>query len=263
MHDPTTDEKIQQLVQAVLQAVDTRLDGIRHEMAQFGDDVERRHHEVLTTIAALEQRIDAMAAAPTATTTGAPAAGMGDRMEQATKLLIERIETAQRASMAATNQRLTQLDERIEALRPTATPRPATTEPTSGTPATAAPTAPPVQAVPAAWTERAEPITGSLPHLTNAELDRISKPLITYGHITSQVPIVPDHHGLRQMTAAPMPPLVTPTVGDGSAPTIIPAAAPAAPVGGDDEIDINRLASLLSEKLGQFSLPNGTDPGAR
>ncbi len=57
MNEPTTDEKIQQLVRAVLDAVDSRLDGVRHELAVFSGDVERRHHEVLDALAALEQRV--------------------------------------------------------------------------------------------------------------------------------------------------------------------------------------------------------------
>lgn len=58
MNEPTTDEKIQQLVRAVLDAVDSRLDTIRHELAVFSGDVERRHHEMLDALASLERRVD-------------------------------------------------------------------------------------------------------------------------------------------------------------------------------------------------------------
>ena len=60
MNEPTTDEKIQQLVRAVLDAVDSRLDGVRHELAVFSGDVERRHHEVLDVLAAVERRVAAL-----------------------------------------------------------------------------------------------------------------------------------------------------------------------------------------------------------
>lgn len=58
MNEPTTDEKIQQLVRAVLEAVDSRLAGVRHELADFAADVEHKHHQMLSSIAALERRVE-------------------------------------------------------------------------------------------------------------------------------------------------------------------------------------------------------------
>ncbi len=57
MSEPSTDEKIQQLVRSVLQAVDARLDAVRHELAAFAAEEEQRHHQVLGTIASLERRV--------------------------------------------------------------------------------------------------------------------------------------------------------------------------------------------------------------
>ena len=57
MSEPTTDEKIQQLVRSVLQAVDSRLDAVRHELAVHAAEEEQRHHQVLGTIASLERRL--------------------------------------------------------------------------------------------------------------------------------------------------------------------------------------------------------------
>ena len=57
MSEPTTDEKIQQLVRSVLQAVDSRLDAVRHDLAVHAAEEEQRHHQVLGTIASLERRL--------------------------------------------------------------------------------------------------------------------------------------------------------------------------------------------------------------
>ncbi|MFZ4718857.1 MAG: hypothetical protein ACOYMR_05505 [Ilumatobacteraceae bacterium] len=58
MNEPTTDEKIQHLVRAVLEAVDSRLASVRHELADFAADVEHQHHQILSSIAALERRVE-------------------------------------------------------------------------------------------------------------------------------------------------------------------------------------------------------------
>jgi hypothetical protein len=60
MSEATTDDKIEQLVRSVLEAVDVRLDAVRHEVAGFAADVEQRHHEVLATVASLDERLDAL-----------------------------------------------------------------------------------------------------------------------------------------------------------------------------------------------------------
>lgn len=57
MSEPSTDEKIQQLVRSVLQAVDARLDAVRHDLAAFAAEEEQRHHQVLGTISSLERRV--------------------------------------------------------------------------------------------------------------------------------------------------------------------------------------------------------------
>ena len=59
--EPTTDEKIELLVRSVLEAVDARLDAVRHEIAGFAADVEQRHHHVLESVAALDARVSALA----------------------------------------------------------------------------------------------------------------------------------------------------------------------------------------------------------
>jgi hypothetical protein len=80
MNDPRNDETIQQLVRAVLDAVDSRLGGIRHELAVFSGDVERHHHEVLDALAAMERRVNALEreAGDRTSTTSA----VRDRLEQ-------------------------------------------------------------------------------------------------------------------------------------------------------------------------------------
>lgn len=97
MSELTTDEKIQQLVHSVLQAVDTRLDAVRHELAVFAAEEEQRHHQVLGTIASLERRL-------------------GD---------LERADVARRSSSTNIHERLDEMNERIDVLaRPGAAPMP-------------------------------------------------------------------------------------------------------------------------------------------
>lgn len=213
MYD-TTDEKIHQLVGAVLEAVDERLDRMRHELAEHSSDVERQHHQVLATIAALTARVDQLStrASPPPATREQPVPDNADRMEQATKVLIDRIESSQRNLMSATNQRLTQMNERLEELRSRFDAPPARPVVPDAPPTIAPNPSPPL----------ASRIAGPLPHLTNAEFDQISRPLISHNHIANHV---------TSQVAVP---------------------APAA----DGAIDMDRLTSLLTEKLGHLALPS-------
>jgi|GEM_PF-2669408 len=88
MSEPSTDEKIQQLVRSVLLAVDSRLDAVRHELAVHAAEEEQRHHLVLGTIAALERRV-------------------GD---------LERSDAARRSSSSNLLERLDELNTRIDML---------------------------------------------------------------------------------------------------------------------------------------------------
>jgi hypothetical protein len=60
MSDPTMDDKIQQLVRSVLEAVDSRLSSVRAEMLAAGNDVQHRHQQLLDTVVALQQRVDTL-----------------------------------------------------------------------------------------------------------------------------------------------------------------------------------------------------------
>ena len=64
MTEPTTEAKIELLVRSVLEAVDARLDAVRHELASFSNDVEQRHHQLLESMAALDARLTALASRP-------------------------------------------------------------------------------------------------------------------------------------------------------------------------------------------------------
>jgi hypothetical protein len=101
MNEPTTDEKIQQLVRAVLEAVDSRLDGVRHELAVFAGDVERRHHQVLDVIAGMEQRVAHLERVQgDAVVTAATAGTLADRLEHL-QTRLDRLETDAHAAMTA------------------------------------------------------------------------------------------------------------------------------------------------------------------
>jgi hypothetical protein len=66
VNEPTNDDKIQQLVRSVLEAVDTRLAGVRAEMSAAANDVQHHHQQLLATVVGLQHRIDALSLQRTA-----------------------------------------------------------------------------------------------------------------------------------------------------------------------------------------------------
>lgn len=202
MSELTTDQKIEQLVLSVLSAVDTRLNEVRDEMHTLAEDVERRHHAVLLHFQELENRIEH---GPTeaALSGGDPLAA---RMEQATQVLLERIEAMQQRNTIATNERFASLSAAIEQLR--------------GTSAT--------------------PVAPLLPGLDEMSAPlRVSRPATATGPIPVLSPIVEP----------------SPTLADIPAPAhAVDAVIEPAPAA-SESIDLNQLADLLSERLGQLSLP--------
>jgi hypothetical protein len=215
MTEPTTEAKIELLVRSVLEAVDARLDAVRHELASFSNDVEQRHHHLLDSMAALDARIT---------------------------------ELVNRPAVAGDDQTVTKLTDELERLRvrvdslvagnsfTTAAPLPEPSATTTGT-----------------------------HQITREELDEISRPFVT--RITTQVPIVPDptgHHEPVQHMPLSVPPAVTPhfasaavTV-DGREATSETATTEPQPAA-DDAIDLDQLASLLTERLGSLTLPTRQD----
>ncbi|MBI4932695.1 MAG: hypothetical protein HY828_02380 [Actinobacteria bacterium] len=233
MTEPTTEEKIQLLVKSVLEAVDARLDTVRHELATFSNDVEQRHHQLLESMAALDARITELAAGPTSPPDAAATARLTADLE-ALRLQVESL-----------------------ASRPAPAPPAALAD--APAPAAALVLAPAAEVAPDV-PEPADPavVTGSH-QITREELDEISRPIVT--HITTQVPVVPDptkHHDPVEHMPLRVPPMVTPHFGT-------PHAAPVADEHGDvaapagDEIDLDQLASLLNARLGSLSLPTRHD----
>jgi hypothetical protein len=182
-------------------------------------------------------------------------------MAQATKILVERLEAAQRNAALATDRKVAQLGEQIEALRAaTAAPLVSPTTPVSSP--TSAPAAASEQSVPGpagrdapndrtpapAMSGSFGHITGQLPHLDDHALAEISRPLFEHGPVHGSESPISDTARLRQVTAPPMPPLV---------PTSMSPAMPAAPAvhTAHEDVDIARLTSLISEKLDHLSLP--------
>lgn len=199
MAEPS-DDKIELLVRSVLAAVDARLVEIRAEIKAVSTGVEQRHRQVLTHIHDLEHRWAASAGE-----TGHAGAGgdpLAARMEQATQVLLERIEAMHQRNTMATNERFALINHALEQLNSGAF-------------------------VPAA---------AAIPM---ASLDEMNAPL-RVGPPTGRVPIAA--HAPTTVTLPPIPPLA--------------AETPSAELAGESEpIDMNRLADLLSERLGQISLP--------
>lgn len=189
MTDPTTDQKIEQLVRSVLAAVDTRLGEVRDQMQSLAADVERRQAGIMMHLQELERRLEhgALEVAPTG------ADPLAARMEQATQVLLERIEAMHQRNTMATNERFANLSASIELLR--SAPAPGALPPTPIIPG----------------------------------LDQMSAPLC--------VPV-------PAMTTGPIPVLSITS----------PPLEPAPPVG-SEPIDLGKLADLLTDRLGQLSLP--------
>ena len=187
--DASADEKIELLVHSVLEAVDARLAAVRQEVHQLGAEVEERHQDVLRQLQDIERRLERRAVETSGPVVGADT--LATRMEQATQVLLERIEAMHQRDTMATNERLAVLDEAVEKL--------------SGS-VVSAPVASPA----------------ILPRL-----DVVNAPF-RLAPITTEQPV---------LATAP------------SAQSI--AVADVAP---DDEIDIDQLADLLTERLGQMSL---------
>jgi len=191
-----TDEKIERLVRSVLDAVDARLVTVREEIRALADEMEARHRQVTTAIGDVERRLARQAAAePPAAAAVAAAAEDSRRMEQATQMLLERIEAMHQRTTMANNERFAQLTSALDELR-------------GGSVANG-------------------PTAGGA-HEPNRDLSAVSAPLLP----TS--PLFP--------AAAPVPALQH--TGQ------VPATAPLS----NDTIDLDRLGSLLSEKLGKLHL---------
>jgi uncharacterized protein YoxC len=276
MNEPSMD-KVQQLVTAVLEAVDARLDGIRHELVQFAADADQRHHDVLGMVASLDRRVDELASRPAPVAAAAEphqsVADLNERMAQATKILVERMEAAHHEAAMATDRKVAQLAEELEAVRAMATatlahagpsvpaPRsvavaaaepasaPAPTTPTTSSAAAPAQSEPQHDHAPApAMSGSFGPVTGQLPHLNQDALAEISRPLFGNGHVTGSTASVTDSARVQQVTAPPIPPIIAPTM------TPTGQAAGASPAhAAHNDIDIARLT------LDHLSLPNQPD----
>ena len=113
MSDPS-DEKIELLVRSVLAAVDARLVGVRSEIEAVATDAARRHRDVLTHIHALERRWESRILDGGQTTLDGDS--LATRMEQATQVLLERVEALNQRNTIATNERFALINKALEDL---------------------------------------------------------------------------------------------------------------------------------------------------
>ncbi|MDO8363599.1 MAG: hypothetical protein Q7V88_11935 [Actinomycetota bacterium] len=225
------DAKIAELVRTVLHAVDLRLEQVRADVHALAADVERRHAEVLHLVSDLDGRL---AARPDSAATGG-SDPLASRMEQATQVLLERIEALHQRNTIATNERFTQVSAEIDQIRGSNISAPLS--------------------VPA--TQRITPLQPSVPaSLTGATL-----------HGSPPPPAPPSSTLLADMASmsaplrtspAPMGPVIEPIAAARAAPS---DGAPAAEQfstynGGEDTIDLDRLGDLLAERLAHLKLPS-------
>ncbi len=233
MADPT-DEKIELLVRSVLAAVDARLVEVRSEIQAVAVETEQRNREVLARLQALELRWETRAAE--AGSVALDGDLLGARMEQATQVLLERIEAMHQRNTMATNERFAQINNALGqlsgvALAPSA-PVGAPAPLTHVAPAASAPAAPAAPSAPSAPAPTPPPTT--MP-----SLDAMNAPF-QVGPTTDEMPVAATLPS--SITLPPIPPLT-------SAPPSEPNGEPAEP------IDMSRLAEMLSERLGSLSLP--------
>ncbi len=219
MSDPS-DEKIELLVRSVLTAVDARLAEVRSEIDAVATDVERRHREVLTHLQALEHRWENQVA--TMGPTGTDGDPLAARMEQATQVLLERIEAMHQRTTVATNERFALINQALEQLNGEVVVPPAIAVPMANLDVMTAPlrVGPPTGQVPAATLPIPEPAIVEMPI---GELSPTPVALVL-------PPILPLH-------------------------LEIPEPSGDEYVDESEPIDMSRLADLLSERLGSLSLP--------
>lgn len=246
----TPDDKIELLVRSVLTAVDMRLGEVRHEMHAVAAESEQRHRQVLQYIRDLEHRLERRS------DDASPLSGTGDslaqRMEEATQAMLERIDELHQRNTVATNERFALINNTLEQL---------------GGIASAS-------------------STGSIsPPSMMLSLDAMDAPL-RVGPITAQQPAVADAADIpldiSPAFAAPAVVAAESTMqhDDGAHDEAVheeavhEEAVRAEPVGPDEtgdenaeteevereaepsaEIDMDRLADLLSERLEHMSLP--------
>ena len=113
MTEPS-DAKIELLVRSVLAAVDARLVEIRSEIQAVSTEVQKRYREVLTHVHELEHRWAAGAGETNHSVAGEDP--LAARMEQATQVLLERIEAMHQRNTMATNERFALINRALEQL---------------------------------------------------------------------------------------------------------------------------------------------------
>jgi hypothetical protein len=212
----SADEKIELLVRSVLEAVDARLAEVRHEMHELGADVDRRHQEVLQRVEDIERKLERRSVEAVGPAAGTD--GLALRMEQATQVLLERIEAMHQRNTMATNERFALLDAAVEQL---SNSRTADTSIASDPTDSAAVSSTPTSTVPS---------THTMPRL-----DAMNAPF-RMDSITTEQPVMAAPPALQH-----------------AAVDTAPVAAVAAVA--EDHIDIDQLADLLTERLAQMSLP--------
>ena len=246
----TPDDKIELLVRSVLTAVDMRLGEVRHEMHAVAAESEQRHRQVLQYMRDLEHRLERRS------DDASPLSGTGDslaqRMEEATQAMLERIDELHQRNTVATNERFALINNTLEQLGGIAS--------ASSTGSISPPSMMlSLDAMDAPL--RVGPITAQQPALADAAdipLD-ISPAFAAPAVVAAESTMQHDdgahdeavHEEAVDEEAVRAEPVGPDETGDENAETeeVERAAEPSA------EIDMDRLADLLSERLEHMSLP--------
>lgn len=246
----TPDDKIELLVRSVLTAVDMRLGEVRHEMHAVAAESEQRHRQVLQYMRDLEHRLERRS------DDASPLSGTGDslaqRMEEATQAMLERIDELHQRNTVATNERFALINNTLEQLGGIAS--------ASSTGSISPPSM--MLSLDAMGAPlRVGPITAQQPAVADAAdipLD-ISPAFAAPAVVAAESTMQHDdgahdeavHEEAVHEEAVRAEPVGPDETGDENAETeeVERAAEPSA------EIDMDRLADLLSERLEHMSLP--------
>jgi hypothetical protein len=261
--EPTIDDKIERLVRSVLEAVDARLLEVRQEVHDLAAHVAARDAEVERHLHDLELRLERSGDSRGAVTGADPLAA---RMEQATQVLLERIEAMHQRTTIATNERFANVHAAIEELR-NGVAAPATTAPLlqglddMTAPLRVGPITTQQPVVTAAAPVVAPPVVATPP----APLPVAPAPIVTTAPAAASVPLtavaptLAPHNPMPTLEHVPVLPVqpMRPAAPAATAAPVVAPSAPAAPSSppADDGIDLGRLADLLSERLGHLNLP--------
>ncbi len=252
MDEQTNDDATAQLVHAVLQAVESRLDAVRHDVAVYASEVERRHHDTLAAVAAMERRIADLERAEqhrrsTASTVAERLDDMSARLDTLSQAAIDRLAPMPTAGMPtpdglptldAAGHEVTSAGDLSSISKPLLDPTQITTQV-------------PIVTDP------------SIQRMTSLPIPAAVRPTMTAPTLTSFAASASAEQPLNELDAAPneveLDEVETHEVDPNDADPNDAERSDSELDTADDGIDLERLSELLAERLSNLELPPHLD----